>query len=584
MLAMLLCCVYAQTAAQPVTPSAKYFLFFKTWNFLKYYHPRFAGGEIEADSLFVQKLILLKKATSKEELNVFLVNMVDGAGMVGAEDSEKSALKASTANPVLQGLVNEKLLNRALKDKLLQIYSNRDTTGKYYVPALHYTTDIPHEKTYQYPAKTNVPFEMRLLALAKLQGVIDYLYPHTALIKPTWDRTIKEMVPLYINCRSRMEYEILLLKCVARLNDSHAYNCFYDTMVYKKEIFKNSFYPPFAYEVIDGKLFVTNIIIPRLCAEAGIKKGDEITAVNGQSIGKRIAMLSKLLCASNRNTLIYKLSNYLTNFLWSSDVARVSLAVSPRSGSGKSVSLRLIGPADKGEIAAINNYLSEQSAVKVATPSFRLIQPGTAYFEIDKADLLLKDEQENAIDAKMDSLLNLAAQQKGIIFDMRGYPRWGGLVYHYIYKKFSKPENLFAKYFEANAKNLGTFCPVVGTGTYYPSTVKPENLNYQGKVCIIVNAQTRSLSEWTTMNLQHIFPQAITIGEQTSGADGDEKHINLPGNYNLYFTGNAIYYPDGTLAQGKGVKIDRRIKPRLEDILNGKDSQLQYALDVINAK
>jgi hypothetical protein len=46
------------------------------------------------------------------------------------------------------------------------------------------------------------------------------------------------------------------------------------------------------------------------------------------------------------------------------------------------------------------------------------------------------------------------------------------------------------------------------------------------------------MSEWNTMHLQTLFPQSITIGQQTSGGDGDERMINLPGNYILPFTGN----------------------------------------------
>lgn len=46
------------------------------------------------------------------------------------------------------------------------------------------------------------------------------------------------------------------------------------------------------------------------------------------------------------------------------------------------------------------------------------------------------------------------------------------------------------------------------------------------------------------MDLQHIFPQAITIGQQTASAYGDITKVNLPGDYVLEFTGNGIFYPD----------------------------------------
>lgn len=43
------------------------------------------------------------------------------------------------------------------------------------------------------------------------------------------------------------------------------------------------------------------------------------------------------------------------------------------------------------------------------------------------------------------------------------------------------------------------------------------------------------------MSLQHIFPQSVTMGQRTAGADGDVTKVNLPGDYVLEFTGNGIF-------------------------------------------
>lgn len=575
-------CAFYQASAKPNYENEKYFLFFKTWNFLKYYHAEFAGGKEDADSFFLKKQILLDKISNKAALNTFLMSMVNNLGVSDANEAhlENNDLRILKANPLHAWYLNNVLISAELKRKLLSIYRHRDTIGKHYIPALHYTTEVPNERKYEYLDSANLPLDMRLLALAKLQGVIDYLYPHKSLMNQKWEETIKNNIPLFKSCASRMDYELLLLKIVAKLNDTHAFNRFFDHLVYKKEIFKNRYYPPFAYRIIDNMILVTEIIVPGLCAEAGIKVGDLITAINEQSISRRIDGLSQLLSASNRNTLIFKVNNYITNFIWSSDSSHFRLEVSS-SGEKKNICVQFIVPENKDGLKIINNYLNAKSEIKAATLPFQVIDNEIAYFNIDKIDKLLNDVKDDQIDARIDSILNLAAQQKGMIFDMRGYPRWGGFVYHYIYKKFSKFGNQFGQYFHADVKDVGSFTSIPGTATYYPSRVKTEGFDYKGKVCIIVNAQTQSLSEWSTMNLQHIFPKSITIGEQTAGADGDEKHVNLPGNYTIYFTGNAIYYPDGTLAQGKGLKINKIVKPQIEDILSGKDTQLQFAIGIV---
>ncbi|KQM74633.1 hypothetical protein ASE74_01210 [Pedobacter sp. Leaf216] len=565
-----------QANAQKFNETEKYFLFFKTWNFLKYYHPQFTKGIEDADAIFMKKQNLIGNIHNKAELNIFLMGMITELG----EDEEmqhNGGFKLPNNNVLHNWYIKNGLINSDLKKKLLNVYTYRDTVGKHYVPALNYTTEIPNERKYKFPDSINLPLGMRLLALAKLQGVIDYLYPHKRLINEPWDQAVKKNILLFKNCASRMDYEVLLLKIIAKLNDTHAYNRFYDDLTYKKEIFKNKYYPPFDYQIINNKILVKEIIVPDLCTKAGIKVGDLITAIDGVSINKNVDRLKQLLSASNRNTLIFKINNYVTNFMWSNDSSKFQLIVSS-SGQKKEVLIDFVTSKNTIGIQAINNYLIAKLKVTESISPFKVMESGIAYFNIENIRGLLNDVKDDHLDAKMDSILNLAAEQQAIIFDMRGYPSWGGFVFHYIYKKFGNQHNLFAQYFQADNKNLGSFLPIAGTFTYYPGGVKTESFNYTGKVCIIVNPDTRSLSEWNTMNLQHIFPNAITIGEQTAGADGDEKHINIPGNYNIYFTGNAIYYPDGTLAQGKGVKINKIVRLKIEDLCSGKDTQLNFAI------
>ncbi|RBQ04511.1 S41 family peptidase [Pedobacter miscanthi] len=577
---LVLIVAFNRVNAQAINETDKCFLFFKTWNFLKYYHPQFAGGKKDADSFFLNKQFLLNKVSNRIELNALLAGMIDDLDGSTAGDLKNADFKTLENNLLHKWYLKNDLINGTLKKRLLSSYLQRDTLGQHYVPAKNYDSEIPNERVYKYPDSTNLPPEMRLLTLAKLQGVIDYLYPHKSLMNENWDQTVKNNILLFKKCNSRMDYEILLLKIVAKLNDSHAYNRFYNTLIYKKEIFKNSYYPPFAYKILDDKILVTKVIVPTLCTEAGIKVGNLITAINKQSVTKRINGLGELLSASNRNTLVFKLNDYVTNFIWAGDSAHFQLEISS-SGKKKLINALFVTPENKAERKTISNYLITKAKVEATNEPFRILNNKIAYFNIDSIHELLNGINEDRVDARMDSIFNLAAQQKGIIFDMRGYPHWGGFVFHYIYKKFAKQHNIFAQYFQADVKNLGHFSSIPGTFTYYPDGEITDHYSYKGKVYIIVNAQTHSLSEWNTMNLQFVFPNAITIGEQTSGADGDEKSINIPGNYSIHFTGNAIYYPDGTLAQGKGVKINQTVKSKISDILTGADTQLIFAVNAI---
>ncbi len=568
--------------AQKMNETEKLLLFIKTWNFLKYNHPQFTSGKVEADSFFLSKQKLLQNISTKQEINSMLVNSIYQLG----ELNLNLALKQASIKNILKinllhrWYVESKGVDDTLKKILLQVYNSRSVKSNHYAPTRNYDSEIPNEKKYDFEASVNLPEDIRLLALAKLQGVIDYLYPHQKLMKENWDIVIRRNIPLFKNCTSRKDYEVLILKIVANLNDSHAYNRFYSSLKFKDQIFKNTFYPPFDYKIIDKKILVTGIIVPEICMQAGISVGDWITNINGQSIDARIDTLSELLSSSNRNKLIANLNSYSTNLIWNADnpILRLRLISNKKK---KTVAVNFIRTNDKVAVGKINTFFQNKSKSPNPLTGFMLLKNDIAYFNIDKIIELMENVADDKIDTHLDSILNLAAKQKAMIFDMRGYPQWSGFMYTYLYKKFGTTDHRFAKYFKADLNNIGTFDWINSVAVYNNEHVVPEHFKYEGKVTIVVNAVTRSLSEWNVMSLQSMFPNAKTIGEQTSGGDGDEKYINIPGNYQVHFTGNAIYYPDGSLAQGKGVKIDRIVKPKAGDILSGKDTLLDFAINSV---
>ena len=575
----LLCFSCFVVYAQKINETDKILLFIKTCNFLKYNHPQFTSGKIGADSFFLAKYKLLQNISTKPEVNSILLKSIHELGelklnLTLKQASTKEILKI---NSLHKWYIEGKYVNDSLKKVLLQVYNSRDVKSHHYAPALNYDTEIPNEKKYNFEANINLPEDVRLLALAKLQGVIAYLYPHQKLMKENWDVVIRRNIPLFKNCTSRKDYEVLILKIVANLNDSHAYNRFYSSLKFRNQIFKNSFYPPFDYKIVNKRILVTGIIVPEICKEAGISVGDWITNINEHSIKARIDTLSQLLSSSNRNTLIANLANYSTNLLWSADHPILKLRLLSNKEK-KTVDVNFIKINDKISVGKINTFFQNKVKIADTLRGFMVLKNDIAYFNIDKIIELLNNVADDKLDSHLDSILDLAAKQKAIIFDMRGYPQWSGFIYTYLYQKFGTNDLRFAKYFKADLNNIGTFDWINSAAVYNNEHIVPEQFKYEGKVTIIVNAVTRSLSEWNVMNLQSMFPNAKTIGEQTSGGDGDEKHINIPGNYTIYFTGNAIYYPNGSLAQGKGVRIDRIVKPKAADILSGKDTQLDYAI------
>jgi len=240
--------------------------------------------------------------------------------------------------------------------------------------------------------------------------------------------------------------------------------------------------------------------------------------------------------------------------------------------------VEFIDITDKAKYAILETYLTE----KIKKNASRIItHKDVGYFKINKTYGFIDNVDDDKMDSKMDSILTDASKKKAIVFDMREYPDWGGFVNHFVYKYFSPVENYFYKYYAPNLKNIGTFYYLEDSKYYFPEIKDKKTHSYSGKVFILVNPETRSASEWYSMSLQKIFPQSLTIGQQTSGGDGDVVKVKLPGNYLLEFTGNGIFYPDNSQTQQLGIRINELIKYSDKDILEERDLEFDRVLNSI---
>lgn len=541
--------------------------FIKTWNFVKYYHPDLASGKIDADSLF---LVNIEKVRPKQNFNEIITLVTQNLNTQFSSppiiDNNKDIL---SVNQNFDWFQKNKKITAENKNLLNNIYKNRFDYG-----LLPKGKSVSDEKEYPFPKEENLPLKYRLLTMAKIQGTVDYLFPHKYLMDKNFDSYFNILLDEAVQSSTRKDFERVLAKVVSQFQDSHAFS-FYRQLNYKDGILFNvSYYSPFDFQIVGDHLLVTHLIFPEICNKAGIKTGDKITEINGKKVSEIIKEKARLLSVSNHQKLLYVLSTYEYNLIWPDNLPKKTLAV--RSGSKKfSTEIELINATDKSQVSALVNYINHKNRT---IENRRLDNKDIAYFKTDATMHFMENVDDDKLDAKMDSILENASRKKAIVFDMRGYPDWGGFIFHYVYKYFSPVENYFYKYYEPNLKNLGTF-NLRDPKYNYPEIENKTTHSYSGKVFILVNPDTRSASEWYSMSLQKIFPQSITIGQQTSGADGDVVKINLPGDYLLEFTGNGIFYPDNSQTQQKGIRINELIKYTDQDILDNRDLEFERVLN-----
>lgn len=568
-------------SAQTNDTNQKKYYFFKVWGFLKYNHPAIASGKMDADSVFLSNLPAIEAAKNNAEFNNVVSNMLQQLGTVKKlpVPIKQPTEKVLTKNIDQSWFTKDSYLSRDIGQKLQFIYQNRFAGAlPYYYTEKNYVPDIPHEKPYAFADSVNISYAYRMLTLAKMAATIDYLYPHKYLMD-NWDKDVKEFIPLFVNASTRIEHERLLLKLSALISDTHSFR-FYKQMKNSKKILQINFFPPFDFKLLsDKQILVTKVLIPQLCQKADIQAGDIITGFGRYMVEQRVNELARLISASNRSTLLHNLSIYKNNLLFTTDSPQSRITYQ-RNGVSKSAIMQWAG---QNELPTIIDYLKKKMKPDYEGSETDYVSPDIVRFKIGEIIRYNNSLPEARFTEGMDSVFNIAAKSKGLIFDMRGYPQWGGFL-NFVYQKFGQDSKFFAHYYKQDFDNFGRYVLSTDSSTYRRPGMYPGHHLYKSKVVIIVDGETLSLSEFQTMYLQGIFPDAITIGETSAGADGDEKMMTLPGGYEFNFTGNAIFYPDGTYAQRKGVKVDKVVHPLAADLLNDKDTLLQTAIDLINSK
>lgn len=504
----------------------------RIWGFAKYHHPAFASRSINADAEYFCLLNEVLQAPDSMKNDICL-KWISGLGPYAIRDKEDDE-NIETFNDF--NWISDPLhLGKALSDSLMRL-RNADPENNRYVKQTPVNVSYI-ETQYSDIPKDDVAY--RLLGVAKFWNAVDSYSPNRNLTDRPWDDVLAEYIALAFD-RS-ISFSALYSRMVSELCDTHV-NSWY------VPIFGGRFVPLMC-QFAEDRLFVTDTcsLVPN-----NFEIGDEIILIDSVSPIKRLDELAPYIPHSNRSSLLRD-GSYAT-LLTAKNEACVEYV------RGGKTYTTMISSVDGSKF--VNRRFSSQNTS--TKPEFKEVAGGIGYINI--SNLTCKDEQD---------LENFLASCDKLIIDLRAYPAEYDVLHKLLPTFFFSQAREAAEVLLPQAHRPGGF---IRTTVSTRKTSDPDKL-YKGKVVLLVNAHSQSMSEYFTMFLQTI-PGSVTIGSQTAGADGDVTRIQLPyASFNI--TGAGICYPDGTNAQRNGVKIDKIVEPSAEGMIRGVDEQLQEAIDYL---
>jgi len=510
------------------------FVLGKVWGFVKYHHPTIAEGKISWD----YELFRMLPKINSQKFDSELVQWINKLGTFKTTTQKLPKENEIKLLPNTKWISDTNLISSELS-VLLQKVNAADRSGSNYYIGLRRRVENPeftNEKVYSKMEYSDTG--IKLLAIFRYWNMIEYFFPNRHLMDENWDAILKEFIPRMVATKDQKEYTFTLLELIGKIQDTHANIWRYNGVI--SDYFGQNI-APIGLKFVENKAVVVKLYDE--FKDENLQIGDVILAVNGVKVEDWIKNNLKYFPASNYPTQLRDISQRILR----TNEQTISLTIENILGQKEVV------------VNTVKDKYFPNAAVshKIINENIGYIYPGS-----------LKKGEINEI---MDKFLD----KKGLIVDLRCYP--SDFIVFRLSNYLLNEKKDFVKFTAGDIKTPGLFTFRGGE-----MRVGGKNKNYfKGKVVIIVNEETQSNAEYTTMALL-VAPNAIVLGSTTAGADGNVSGITLPGNIFTYISGIGVLTPDGSETQRIGIVPDVKIEPSINGIRVGKDEVLEKAIELIN--
>lgn len=519
----------------------------EVWGFVKYHHPAIARGEVNWDGELFRILPEVLTCQNDAQFSAILLGWIDKLSAIRQtkevyvpEDTSTIALWPDYGTLFCNDVFSEPLVNR-----LAEIRDHGPDSAHHHIRYEPHV--VQHESAYLHMSHPDAGY--RLLSVLRYYSIIQYCSPNRNLISAGWTTLLPGFIHDAIHCVDQSAYANTMARMISAIRDTHGF-----MHGQQFEATLGSHRVPFKAQFIQDELVVTGYYKDTLAVRQQLQVGDIITAINGLPVDTLYTRFRPLVPASNEAAVK---RDIVGKYLLRTDSTVFHLDIL-RGGKPVKVSQQAV------ENGAIDFFGGDWNPLP-DEPGFKLLDSETGY-------IYCKHFKQTDLPAIKEAFKDT----KGIIIDMRNYPTddlIDGLEGYLLAEPLP-----FVKFTTGSVKRPGLFryTPLVYQG-------KINENAYQGKVVVLVNEMTQSNAEFVTMFLQSI-PGTVVIGSQTAGADGNISNIPLLGGMSTEISGIGVHYPDGTNAQGVGVKIDEVTEPTIDGIINGTDEVLLRARQLISVQ
>ena len=380
------------------------------------------------------------------------------------------------------------------------------------------------EETPRNPTHLNV----RLGNVINTNNVFQHFYPYFDVVELNWQDELKKALANSYKDSTGMDHLITLQKFTAPLKDGH--------IVVSYQGDSGWLTPPITWAWIEEELVITNVLDSKI----PLSVGDVVIEINGESVAAYFEEVNSRISAGTKGWLNYRAEQQ-----------------SLMGEKGSELNIK-VGDED---IKLIRNHYPFSSATRMS--DYEKINDSVFYLNLNS--IAMED---------IDMLLPELAKSKSIICDLRVYPRGNHGFISYLLKEkdtsdswMQTPQNIYPDRKETTYQNANWLLP----------NKKP----YLGdkQIIFITKGSAISYAE-SYMGFIKGYKLATIIGQPTAGTNGNINRFELPGGYNIRWTGMKVIKHDGSTLHGIGFLPDIYVHRTIEGVKEGRDEYLEAAIEL----
>lgn len=411
--------------------------------------------------------------------------------------------------------------------------------------------------------KENLSNEEKIAGLSKFWSEVKYNFVNFHLVPELdWDKTYLEYIPKVLATNSTLDYYKTLMEMCSKLKDAH-------TNVYTPDELDNEFYarPLIRTRLVEDKVLIIDIYDESL-KQNGLAIGQEVVEIDGIPVKEYAEKNVKpYQSASTPQDLQTRLYEYA---LFSGSLkSPLNLTLRDPKGNLLKKTIFRVSLEERGKkipFSAFEFKMLPENVAYVALNTFGNNYPAEMFAknfpEISKADSLIID------------LRNNGGGNSGVGYSVLSYlinqsfkgSKWYTREYHPTYRAWSRPEKTFGSE-SAYEYKIDEIQKIRGEKT--EPFLKP--------VIVLTSPRTFSAAEDFLVAFKPL-KRGLVIGEPSGGSTGQPLVITLPGGGTARICSKHDTFPDGTSFVGVGIFPDIAVAPKISDMINGKDTVLEAAL------